>query len=134
MEIAINARNKGSRGLNKVVLAIIAVALVGGIFLMAKFAPPIQKKWDLETRMGDTIGRMSAIGQEGIFSDITAYCEKNEIPCVPEEQCHLTGEPGKFGQMSCSYMVDINFPFMKEPYQYNVVATAKRKRIPENSN
>ena len=66
--------------------------------------------------------------------DITSFCENNNIPCVPDEDCKFTGEEDKPGQMSCRYVEYIKFPLMKEPYAYVVWAQALRKRIPLTSN
>jgi hypothetical protein len=141
MELSVQRRRAASRGLSKFSIAVILIVIVGGIYLLSKFGPVYQDKWKLEDRMEDDLRRTASLGQEGIFGDLAAFTEKNGIPAPPADPlipsdgtCKFIGEPGKPGNISCHYTVLIEFPLLKNPYPYEVVASKHLTYIPLTSN
>jgi hypothetical protein len=125
---------KGSPGLSKLTIILIIVVLVGAVVVLAKFGPPTRQKWEFEDKLTEVLGRLASLEEQGIMDDVAYYCEQNKIPCNPEYDCKLFGEPGQPGRITCNYVVEIHFPLMKKPYLYRLTAVGKRTRIPSSSN
>lgn len=134
MDIRKRVMRSSSPGVNKIVIIVLAVAVVIGVFVLAKFGPIYNAKWGLEDFMEDTIGRLRALGEQGIMEDIEKYCKGQNIPLDPYHQCKFTGDFGKPGRIECKYKVEMMFPGMKEPYIHHITAVATRTKIPNDSN
>jgi hypothetical protein len=121
----------GAAGAARYFIVLIVLVIGVSIYVASQVGPVYNAKWELEDKMEELMHRFAALDEEGIFTQLQEYAEKNNLPFNAYEDCTFTGDKGEQGEMTCTYVKEIKFP--RYTYKMKIVAHKIVSKIPFTS-